>query len=185
VDSDRFNPERRDPDRFPAGALTVLYTGGSAPASGTDLLADAFLIARNHLRRLHLVHIAEPAPAPDDRARLFASAHLLVLPGAADASSRTLLEAQASGLPVIAVDSPAASELVVSGRNGCLVPPDPLALADAICGLARRETLRRRLSAGGLLAARERTWERSLSQLADAYARALTLVADEPIAHAA
>jgi hypothetical protein len=66
------------------------------------------------------------------------------------------------------------------------VPGDPIALAGAITGLARRATLRRRLAAGGVLAARQRTWESSLAELAAGYARALTPPAEHsPIAHAA
>jgi phosphatidylinositol alpha 1,6-mannosyltransferase len=84
-----------------------------------------------------------------------------------------VLEAQASGLPVLAVDGSGASELIESGRSGCLVPSDPYALAGAIRGLARRGALQDRLATGGLLAVAQRSWERSLQQLASGYARAL------------
>ena len=40
----------------------------------------------------------------------------------------------------------------------------------ALRGLARREAIRERLATGGLLAVRERSWGRSLAQLADGYA---------------
>lgn len=46
-------------------------------------------------------------------------------------------------------------------------------LASAIRGLARRGAIRERLATGGLLAVRERSWERSLAQLAGGYAQAI------------
>lgn len=110
----------------------------------------------------------------DDRlAEVYASADLLVFPGSTDTFGRVVLEAQASGLPVLAVDAGGARELIENGRSGCLVAPEPAALASAIRGLARRATLQDRLATGGLLAVRERSWERSLAQLAAGYARAL------------
>lgn len=46
---------------------------------------------------------------------------------------RSILEALATGRPVITTDAPGCRETVVSGENGWLVPPrDPRALADAL-----------------------------------------------------
>jgi Glycosyl transferases group 1 len=167
VDAERFSPRQSQPGPRP---FTVIHAG--AP----NLLTDALLIARNHVRHLQAV------PASQG---LYATADLLVLtPTDEDATTR-ILEAQASGLPVLAVDTPIATELIESGRTGCLVPSDPIALAGAITGLARRATLRRRLAAGGLLAARERTWGRSLADLAAGYERALGPASQAEIANAA
>ena len=96
-----------------------------------------------------------------------------MFPSETDAFAQAVLEAQASGLPVLAVDTGGAAELIENGRSGCLVAPDPAALGSAIRGLARRAALQDRLATGGLMAVRERTWERSLAQLAAGYARAL------------
>ncbi len=76
----------------------------------------------------------------------------------------------------------AAAELIESGRSGCLAPPDPGALASAIRGLARRRAVLGRLATGGLLAARRRSPERSLGQLARGYAWTLGRVADDDAA---
>jgi glycosyltransferase involved in cell wall biosynthesis len=92
-----------------------------------------------------------------------------------DTFGQVILEAQASGLPVLAVDAGGPAELIEDGRSGCLVPPDPESLANALRGLARREAIRERLATGGLLSVRERSWQRSLDQLAHGYARALAV----------
>ena len=62
----------------------------------------------------------------------------------------TLMEAMASGLPVVATAITGIPELVDSGRNGFLVPPgDPMALAEALQTLARDRELRDRMGKAG------------------------------------
>jgi hypothetical protein len=61
-----------------------------------------------------------------------------VLPSLAEGISNTILEAMASGLPVIATAVGGNPELVVAGRTGELVPAsDPEAMARAIIAYAR------------------------------------------------
>lgn len=84
-----------------------------------------------------------------------------------------MLEAQASGLPVLAFNEGEPTELIESGRSGVLVPSTTIALAEAIRWLARRGTLRERLATGGLQAVRERTWDQALAELSAALTQAL------------
>ncbi|HVW18252.1 MAG TPA: glycosyltransferase, partial [Solirubrobacteraceae bacterium] len=53
VDLERFSPERRGERRLP-GEVTVLYAGRLTREKGADLLADAFLAARERDPRLRL-----------------------------------------------------------------------------------------------------------------------------------
>lgn len=64
-----------------------------------------------------------------------AAAHVYVLPSYREGMPRTVLEAMASGRPIITTDAPGCRETVVDGRNGVLV-----AVADAEALL--REMLR-------------------------------------------
>ena len=84
-----------------------------------------------------------------------------------------MLEAQASGLPVIAVDAGGPPSLVRDGVSGLLRPPEADALAGAVLELAAAPVWRDRLARGGLAATRGRTWERALGRLAAGYGRAL------------
>ena len=156
------------------------------------LLARAFVLAvkrRPALRhRLRLV-LAGQGPLRDEAAQVLANAgmaglawlpgqredvpevmralHCYVLPSLAEGISNTILEAMASGLPVIATRVGGNSELVVDGHTGLLVDSgDEQAMADAITTIA---TQPERAQAMGL-AARQRVLQCfSLQVMVDTY----------------
>lgn len=194
VDTTVFHPSQREEGVLP-GELTVLYAGRLAREKGLDLLADAFLGAREHDPRLHLV-IAGDGPereglaarlgphatflgslGDDALALAYASADLFLFPSSTDTFGQVVLEAQASGLPIVAVDAGGPASLIDDGRTGRLCAPDAGALALALCELADSPILRRRLADAALAEIRERSWERALKLLADGYRRALAPVA--------
>ena len=191
VDLARFSPARREPDRFPADRVTVLYAGRLTREKGVDLLADAFLSARARDPRLHLV-LAGGGPEEERlRARLgrgatflgwldgselaaaYASADLFLFCSQTDTFGQVVLEAQASGLPVVAVAAGGPAELVSDGRSGLLCAPRAEALAGAVAGLAGSRAMRERLARGGLAAVQDRTWDAALGRLAAGWQRAL------------
>ena len=119
----------------------------------------------------------------DALARAYASADLFLFASATDTFGQVVLEAQASGLPVVAVDAGGPRTLIEDGRTGLLRAPAEL--ADAVCALAGSPVLRHRLAAAGLATVRARTWDRSLGQLAEGYVRALAPAAEEALQPAA
>jgi sugar transferase (PEP-CTERM/EpsH1 system associated) len=87
----------------------------------------------------------------DDIAQLMRAMDVFVLPSLAEGTSNTILEAMATGLPVVATAVGGNLELVHGGWTGTLVPPRaPDLLADAIAdyyripGLAERHGARAR-----------------------------------------
>jgi len=109
-------------------------------------------------------------------AALYASADVFCFPSTTDTFGQVLLEAGASGLPVIAAAAGGALELVAHGRTGLLVDADdPGLLAAALVELAELPIRRAALGAAGLAAARARTWETAIAQLAGTYRRVLGL----------
>jgi glycosyltransferase involved in cell wall biosynthesis len=70
----------------------------------------------------------------DQMPQLIAAADVLVLPSLNEGLPRVILEAMATGLPVVATWVGGIPELVMDGRTGLLVRPgDEGALADAVC----------------------------------------------------
>ncbi len=190
VDTSRFRPGPRG-ERSPAGAVNVLYSGRITREKGVELLADAFLLARARDPRLHLV-VAGGGPEQerlrerlgehasflgwlegDGLADAYASADMFLFPSATDTFGQVILEAQASGLPVIALARGGPVSLIEHGVSGLLCESDPARLADAVVELAAAPLLRERLAAAALRAVRARTWERALERLADGYRQAL------------
>jgi len=84
----------------------------------------------------------------DDVLALLHSAHIACLPSWREGTPRSLLEAMACGLPIVATDVPGCREVVRNGDNGLLVPPrDPQALADALRRLINDPELRASMGA--------------------------------------
>ena len=99
------------------------------------------------------------AGARSDVPEIMRALDIFALPSQAEGISNTILEAMASGLPVVATDVGGNAELVVEGETGALVPAqDPHAMAQALLRYTADAALRQ--SHGG--AGRQRV-ERSFS----------------------
>jgi glycosyltransferase involved in cell wall biosynthesis len=186
----------RDGNRPPGDSrIDVLYAGRLTREKGADLLADSFLAARARDPRLHLL-LAGGGPEEealrsrlgraatflgwlegDELAAAYASADLFLFCSATDTFGQVILEAQASGLPVVAVAAGGPLELVADGRSGVLCPARVDDLAAAVTKLAGSRAARARLARGGLAAVADRTWEASLAQLAAGWHLALAVSA--------
>jgi glycosyltransferase involved in cell wall biosynthesis len=155
------------------------------------LLAEAFLAAHAKDPRLHLC-LAGGGPEEealrerlgdkatflgwlrgDVLAEAYASADAFLFASRTDTFGQVLLEAQASGLPVVAVAEGGPCSIVQDGVTGLLRPADAGALAEAVVGLAGDPGARDRLAGAARRAVQQRTWDRALGRLGDAYRRAL------------
>lgn len=116
--------------------------------------------------------------ASDDVAGEMSAASVFVLSSRSEGLPMVILEAMATGLPVVAFDCPTGPrDLVVDGVTGLVVPPrDTGALAEALSRVADDEALRRRMGAAGADRAREHysppalatRWEELFGELGDA-----------------
>jgi sugar transferase (PEP-CTERM/EpsH1 system associated) len=85
------------------------------------------------VREYQLSDMVWMAGARTDIPRLLQGMDIFVLPSEAEGISNTILEAMATGLPVIATRVGGNAELVLEGKTGLLIPAkDPQALALAI-----------------------------------------------------
>lgn len=89
-------------------------------------------------------------------ARFYQAMDIFVLPSYHEGMPRSIMEAMASGKPVVATDIPGCREEVVHGETGYLVPvADSEALSQAIFALLRDPELARRMGQAGQRRARE------------------------------
>lgn len=168
-----------DPARFPLPDATagrpphIAFVGRLDPVKGADLLLDALAALRNahpgltatfigdgphaaeiraHARRLGLDDMTTfPGAQPEHAvAHLLQQADLLVLPSFAEGLPVVLMEAMATGLPVVASRIAGIPELVRDGENGLLIPAgDTASLIAAIDRLLRDPALRTRMGQAG------------------------------------
>ncbi|MGN6664090.1 MAG: glycosyltransferase [Solirubrobacterales bacterium] len=197
VDIERFDPAKADRDAFP-GEVKVLYSGRLTREKGVHLLAESFLRAHASDPRLHLLVAGGGSEEGELRERLgeratflgwledeelpraYASADAFLFASSTDTYGQVILEAQASGLPIVAVAEGGPAALVENRHTGLLCRPDADHLAGALLQLAASPQLRRALGEAAARAARERSWERSMAQLATGYRRALDAAAEAP-----
>jgi glycosyltransferase involved in cell wall biosynthesis/predicted metal-dependent phosphoesterase TrpH len=205
VDLTRFDPAKADPSAYP-GEIKVFYSGRLTREKGVELLAETFLRAHRADPRLHLL-LAGGGPEEDwlaarlgehatflgwlggeDLARAYASADIFLFASSTDTYGQVIIEAAASGLPVVAVGEGGPAALIENRHTGLLCRPDPDHLAGAVLQLASAPLLRSHLGAAGAHAARGRSWERSMEQLGNGYRRALdgaVTTLRQPLAQAA
>ena len=159
VDVGRFHPAKRNGffQRYAAGpGLKLLYVGRVSREKDLHVLTEAFCKLRALRRDLELVvvgdgpYLAEMRQAlrglpavftgvldGEDLAAAYASSDIFVFPSATDTFGNVVLEAQASGLPVIVTDKGGPRENMVPDRTGLVVAAgDPDALARAVLHLA-------------------------------------------------
>jgi glycosyltransferase involved in cell wall biosynthesis len=90
---------------------------------------------------------------------LYAAMDIVVLPSYREGVPRSLMEAAASGCPLVATDVRGCRQVVVDGVNGRLVPArSATALRDAIAGLAADPAARTAMGAASRTLAEER-WD--------------------------
>jgi glycosyltransferase involved in cell wall biosynthesis len=97
--------------------------------------------------------------AGEELATAYASADVFVFPSTTDTFGNVIIEAQASGLPVIVSTIGGPKELVEPGVNGFVIKAlDAQALADAIRSLVREPELRAEMASRARESVVDRSW---------------------------
>jgi phosphatidylinositol alpha 1,6-mannosyltransferase len=191
VDATRFHPRQRDPAwraRLSGGhpeAPLLLYVGRLSPEKRVEWLLP--LLTAVPQARLAIVGdgpareklAARFAGAPAvftgylrgaDLARAYAAADLFVFPSANETLGNVLLEAMASGLPVVAARAGGPLDIVTEGQTGLLFAPDNQAeWITAVTRLVQDPTYARWLGGNGRARAVARGWDNVFDLLIEDY----------------
>jgi sugar transferase (PEP-CTERM/EpsH1 system associated) len=136
-----------------------------------DLVGDGPLrsTVEAHIAALDLSNAVRVHGTVDDVWTVLAGASVFVLASVSEGVSMTVLEAMATGLPVVATRVGGTPEVVDEGTTGLLVPPGaPEALAEAMLWMLRHPAARQRMG----IQARRRVEERfTMRHTVDAYER--------------
>ncbi|HET7497875.1 MAG TPA: TIGR03088 family PEP-CTERM/XrtA system glycosyltransferase [Candidatus Eisenbacteria bacterium] len=175
VDMERFRPREDAAPGAGGGAFMIGTVGRMQDVKDPLNLVEAFLLLRrsrpdlaprvrlamvgdgslraaveSRLREGSAWEAASLPGAREDVAEQLRAIDLFALPSKAEGISNTILEAMATGLPVVATRVGGNPELVEEGRTGLLVPPsDPAALAAALARYAEDPALARAHGAAG------------------------------------
>jgi glycosyltransferase involved in cell wall biosynthesis len=156
IDVEQFTPQKRNgimAKEFNITTGTILiYVGRVSKEKNLHLLADAFRKLFDINKDIHLVIVGDGPYLNEmrntmqglpchfagyirgeDLSQMYASADLFVFPSTTDTFGNVVLEAQASGLPVIVTDQGGPCENMIHNQTGLVVPGDDgRALLEAI-----------------------------------------------------
>ncbi|MFD4025785.1 glycosyltransferase family 4 protein [Streptomyces sp. NPDC058576] len=170
TDTDLFHPTTERQIGTLSDPPVLLYHGRIDARKGVMDLLEAARLLRAGGRRMRLLVsgtgpdlnlLTQRALQPDladtvqvlgptsyhDAPAVYRRGDIFVSPTWAEGFSNTILEAMATGLPVVSTDVVGVRDCVRDGLNGLLVPPhDPESLAEAVARMLEDAPLRQRLA---------------------------------------
>jgi phosphatidyl-myo-inositol alpha-mannosyltransferase len=186
VDTTMFNPQVARLARFTSDKRTLLFLGRFDPRNGLSFMLRAFAELRHRCRDVRLV-IVGTGPlesmyarmVPDElrdevhfegaallnRPSYYATADVFCSPITKASFGITLLEAMATGTPIVATDNVGYRDLL--GGEGLLVPYDVGAFADAIVQTLSDDRLRVSMREAGIQKAARHSWPAVVTRLLD------------------
>src|SRR5215469_14775287 len=181
LDTELFHPARRDSAFFKKfgdsnGEVRLIYVGRISREKDLDLLATAYRRLRNEGLPVQLFVVghgpysdafAESLPEAlftgylvgKELATAYASADIFVFPSTTDTFGNVIIEAQASGVPVVVSDSGGPKELVQDKANGFITKSrDVDDFTRAIRSLIADAALRQRMGSVARKSVIDRSW---------------------------
>ena len=156
----------RDPNRN----LKVLICGG---ASGAGAALENYIGLVHELGLEHRVRFLDPRP-PEELVEIYRAADIVAAPSYNESFGLVVIEAQASGTPVIAARVGGLPIVVADGETGILVDGhDPDDWADAISRMLDDDAMRLAMAERAVAHAAQFSWQSSAAALVQIYQEAL------------
>ena len=193
IQVDNFGPNIKPFEHLRDGKLNILFLGRLDKRKGLKYLLGAYSKLKWDWPNTRLIVVGPGNPDMDsqhligernlqdvmfvggvseeDKARYFSTADVYCSPATGKESfGIVLLEAMASGAPIVASRIEGYSDVIKDGYNGVLVPPkNETALASTIEQLLRDKAHRTSLSCNGLESVQEYRWDRVAQRVMDHY----------------
>ncbi len=142
-------------DRVPG--ITMTFAGCGCPP---EVIRDFFG------PKLASTVLIQPTVPSGEMHKLFSAHDIFLFPSLMEGLPSVLLEAMASGMPVITAETCGMTDVVENDFNGILVPPaDAGAIEEAVLRLVSSAELRNRLGQAAQQTMKRHTWERSALML--------------------
>ena len=198
VDLSHFKPGRANKEiyekyRIPNDCRTVLYVGRVDPEKKVGLVIDAFRRIMDKVPQAILVIVGDGVDkarleekvkkiglaervrflgrvmAPD-LYELYQIGDVFVTASEIETQGIVLIEAAATGLPLIAVDRGAVSEVCITGENGYLCEPgNVVEISEAMIKILSDDKLREKFSNNSIKIASEHDFEKTLDKFENIY----------------
>ena len=193
IDSDNFHPSKRNGSlRRSLGIedkTALLYVGRISFEKDLDILEESYRnIKAKYGETVSLIitgegpyldKMRETLP-PDtiftgfkrgnELSELYASSDIFICPSSTETFGNVVLEAMASGLPVIGADSGGVKDIIKHNMNGLKFDArDSDKLGKQITDLIENRSLRLRIAENGMSYAKSRSWEKIIGELTGIY----------------
>jgi phosphatidylinositol alpha-mannosyltransferase len=189
VDMERFSTNVAKLEKYQDGMLNILFVGRLDPRKGLKYLLKAMPIVAAAVPKARLIIVGGGAlreyyrtfVTDEIRDRVifegfvpgailpsyFATADLFIAPATQGESfGIVLLEAMASGIPIVASNITGYNTVLNDGQEGYLVPKEnPLRLAEKIIELLRDSELRKKLGTQGVETAGQYSWPKVTNRI--------------------
>jgi len=202
IDFERFENLSRDAVRCKlqanSDARLVIFVGRFRPEKGVRYLIEAMEIIRQKNQQVRLI-LGGEGPEEDSLRQLvrqlnledcvdfagqipnekvpqyMAASDVFVLPSLSEGLPNVILEAMASGLPIVASKVGGVPQIIKDGENGYLIEPTrPDQIAEKVLLLLENHDLRDAISRNSIQKAKDYSWENVVWRLEEVYESCLS-----------
>lgn len=171
-------------------SLILLYVGTINRRKGVEYLLESVSLLPEILRKRVAVKIVGAGPllsyyknkyshmqniqfcgyvSDDLLPSIYGSADIFVYPSLYEGLPTVVLEAMASGLPIIATNIPSIAEVVKSDFGILVKPKSPQAIAQAIAFMARNASIREEMAKKALFYSKKYDWRQIVLKVSKTY----------------
>jgi len=198
IDLERFSDKAKPVEQYRDGKLNILFVGRLEKRKGFKYLLGAYERVKKQFPQCRLIVVSPPGGlcqkyeklatkrnlkdvvfpgyvSFEDLPRYYNTADIFCSPATGwESFGMVLMEAMATGKPIVASDIPGYAGLISHGVEGLLVKPrDEKALASALMSLLRDKSMREKMGEKGKLKAKDYSWEMVAQKVMEYYQKLL------------